>query len=151
MKLLTPVVLFVISTAAFSAVTDSGHCRSEEKVIFTCALKNQKKLSVCGDEKTKKIEYRFGRPKKIEMALPAMNFGSIMYSGGGGSYIRFKKDATEYLVYSSFVKGSEDSGVNIKKDGKLIAEISCHVQGEVDFPALEKSGLPRVEEPNPLF
>lgn len=119
-----------------------GHCAPEEEVFFTCVAKNKKEISVCGTGN--KAEYRFGRQGKAELSVPAASWNTVMYSGGGGAYIRFPNQDTQYIVFSKIVRGEGDSaGVLIFKNNRKIAQVLCTGEGLVKESSLEKSNLPK--------
>ena len=84
---------------------------------------------------------------QVELTLPKTNedhisYNSVMYSGGGGAYIRFKHGDTDYVVFSKIVKGEgESSGVLIQKKGKKSSQVRCKNGGDVDLAALKKLPL----------
>jgi hypothetical protein len=145
--LLSPFFLF--RTEAVEIKT-TGLCESTESIIFSCSTKNGKLLSVCSKlnaPKVSKVQYRFGKVNQVELTLPRTNsdsisYNSVMYSGGGGAYVRFKHGDTDYVVFSKIVKGEgESSGVLIQKKGKKSAQVRCEVEGDVDLALLQKLQL----------
>ncbi|MFD1261426.1 hypothetical protein [Entomomonas asaccharolytica] len=60
--------LLIISNAY---ATDSI-CDTDEDVLFSCTMQNGKQLSICGVKKENQllINYKYGKPKKIELIFP---------------------------------------------------------------------------------
>lgn len=153
-------LFFVLRTEAAEKKT-AGLCESTESIIFSCSTKNGKLLSVCSElnaPKVSKVEYRFGKVNQIELILPKSNedhisYNSVMYSGGGGAYIRFKHGDADYIVFSKIVKSEgESSGVLIQKKGKKTAQVRCKIEGDVDLALLEKLQLKKESnEVDPLI
>lgn len=53
-------------------------CSPGEEVIFTCPMQQSGKLlSVCASPKFSWLQYRFGRPGKVELAYPKSKSGSV--------------------------------------------------------------------------
>jgi hypothetical protein len=152
MKLFAVATVFLLSSffslrADVVAEKTAGLCKSTESILFSCSTKNGKLLSVCSklnDTNVSKVEYRFGKVNQVELTLPNNNvdhisYNSVMYSGGGGAYVRFKHGDTDYIVFSKIIKGEgESSGVLIRKKGKKSAQVRCKLEGEVDLATLQK-------------
>ncbi len=49
----------------------------------------------------------------------------MMYSGGGGAYLKFTNDQYTYAVFTGIGKGWQKEGVVVKKAGKKIAHLQC--------------------------
>jgi hypothetical protein len=87
--------------------------------------------------------------------------GSMMFSGGGGTYLQFKKGGYTYTVFSAVGKWGKScftpheeaqtclrsiEGVAVQRDGKEVANISCregadYVPGEFGPEFWDKIGL----------
>lgn len=103
-------------------------CGAGKKVISVCASKD-----IAPDHGY--LQYRYGTPGKIEMTVPAdksapaaktVIAGSLMFSGGGGDYLRFKAGDYEYIVYTAIGRGwGEKDGVAIEHNGKRRGHVSC--------------------------
>jgi hypothetical protein len=111
-------------------------CQTKENVIFSCST-GKKLISVCSSKNLSPtagyVQYRFGTKEKPELTFPEpqthpISFstgGTLMYSGGGGAYMRFNKGTYSYVVYSGIGKGWDKQGVVIEKNGKLLSNIIC--------------------------
>lgn len=121
-------------------------CKQQEQVIFSCSL-GKKTVSVCASNDLSAnsgyLQYRFGQPGRIELNLPALpqsvpvnqfvQARSLMFSGGGGGYLRFINGSYHYIVYSAIGKGwGPKDGVAVEKNGRLIVYHECR-----DIPVSE--------------
>jgi hypothetical protein len=157
------VVLFLLVATETAFGTDDKTlptlCDSKPTIVFNCATKSGKWISVCTSlTDKKKIEYRFGKPGHTELILPKtkddrVSYNSVAYSGGGGAYIRFSTLNTDYIVYSRIIKGSgDDSGVLVKSGSVRQRWIKCSKNSDLDLPALEKLKLKReASDQDPLI
>jgi hypothetical protein len=126
----------LISSSAYASPT---LCLNDEQDIFSCRAATKKIISVCASKDLAPnrgyLQYRFGMPGKIEVAVPADRSvspensalaGTLMFSGGGGDYLRFKAGDYDYVVYTAIGKGwGEKDGVAIEKNGKPLSHVSC--------------------------
>jgi hypothetical protein len=144
----------LISSTAFAAPT---LCLSAEENVFSCHTATKKMISVCASKDMAAdhgyLQYRFGSPGKVEVVVPADRSvlpansalsGTLMFSGGGGGYLRFKAGDYDYVVYTAVGKGwGEKDGVATEKNGKRLSHVSCKDEPEsklgADFSA--KAGL----------
>jgi len=124
-----------LSTAAHAAST---LCLTNEDTIFSCSA-GKKVISVCASKGLTAehgyLQYRFGSPAKVELTIPADRLvppassaasRTLVFSGGGGAYLRFKTGAYDYVVYTAIGRGwGVKDGVAIEKDGKPLTHISC--------------------------
>ncbi len=126
----------------------------KEKIIFSCGT-GKKLVSVCSSENlspdTGYVQYRFGTREKVELSFPEsqahpgqfFTAGTLMYSGGGGTYMRFNKGTYSYVVYSGTGKGWDRQGVVVEKAGKLLSNITCKdaSSAEMNSWIFEKIGI----------
>lgn len=87
------------------------------------------------DKENQYIQYRYGKPKRIEMEFPkertAESWSKFQYNSGfrsGGKEnfgleidnLRFTNDDFEYLIYRTYFASTEyySTGIIVKKDGK---------------------------------
>jgi len=131
-------LITVFCTLVTSASAATTLCLSDESSLFSCRA-GTKVISVCGSKDLAPdrghLQYRFGSPNNVELTIPPDHLvppassalaGTLMFSGGGGDYLRFKAEGYEYVVYTAIGKGwGEKDGVAIIKDGKRLAHISC--------------------------
>ncbi|BBL72558.1 hypothetical protein MoryE10_31640 [Methylogaea oryzae] len=133
MKMLLPIFL-LLPALAFGA---GSLCESGEQILFSCGVgKGGKQVSLCGSRRLEKnlgyLQYRFGRPGKIELAFPAAREGSLEQFRYA-HYFRFQVDRTavsfanggfRYSLFSSY-DGEEKPAV--QEEGVTVAQ-----QGEPD-------------------
>lgn len=136
----------------------ASHCTAEEKTVFSCNV-GEKIVSVCASKDLSptagSIQYRFGSEGHPEIRLPdpaahpatAAKGGTLMYSGGGGAFLRFSKGEYNYVVYTGSGKGWKKDGVVVDKGGKLIANFRCKGApvSELGPEFFQGSGMPEDE------
>jgi hypothetical protein len=148
-------IIIMLLIAGFMGLSEASEpntktlCQETEAVIFSCPTKSGKHISVCSGAKVP-VKYLFGNAVKVELVLPVnkdvkIGYNSIMYSGGGGGYVRFKTGPMEYIVYSRTGRGFDEAGVIVQKSGKKIATVTCKIPSEVDLSTLEKLKLEKEE------
>jgi hypothetical protein len=130
-----------IALAAFILTSNSlaaaqTQCAPAEHIIFSCSI-GAKIVSVCAADKlttnTGALSYRFGPPGKPEITWPpastwrdATRSGTWMFSGGGGAWLAFHREAFRYIVYTAIGKGwGSKAGLAVEQNGKLLANMSC--------------------------
>lgn len=131
--------LFALSQPHAMAADASvaSHCTAGQRTLFACST-GRKLLSVCASADLAKdsgfVQYRFGAPGRTAFVLPvagadwraATRSGSLMFSGGGGSYIAFANPPYRYVVYSAIGSGwGSKAGVVVEKRGRRIANLPC--------------------------
>lgn len=129
----------LIYLASSSAIAADSHCSEQEQTVFACSL-GEKIVSVCASKDISQaggyLQYRFGKPKAPELMFPSttkpfshrsdIQARTLMFSGGGGAYLRFINGKYNYIVYTAIGKGwGTKDGVSVEKDGKLIANLKC--------------------------
>lgn len=103
-------------------------CRPDEEVFFSCKVEQSEKIaSVCGvvaDQAATTLQYRFGTPRRVELAFPQAEKDSVSrfqleransnYGNGGGQYYHdlFFRSGTFY--YSVL------SGRHSREDGEYV-------------------------------
>lgn len=141
------VLLLPVIQANAESVTLSGLCSPAEVTYFSCPVKKEKWISVCGAKENTALQYRFGTTKTTEWTLPrspsdSISYNYLMYSGGGGAYIRFSSPGTDYIVFSKTVRGTgESSGVLILSKNKKPVQVKCVKNADLKAPVLEKLKL----------
>jgi hypothetical protein len=142
------------------ALKVASHCAPGERVVYSCPTTNSKLISLCSSSTLTSsegyLQYRFGPAGKPELIYPAtrehpskhFQLGGIMYSGGGGAYLKFVNGEYTYKVFSYINSSGEAAGVVVSKSGKRIAELYCKDDSRraiIDL-GLSQSGIP--EDPN---
>jgi hypothetical protein len=140
-------VVALIPYLSSAAAAADSLCSAQEIVVYSCSA-GAKIISVCASKDVSSasgyVQYRFGRKRALELVLPktrghsASNpkSGTLMFSGGGGAYLRFSNGQVSYVVYSAVGKGWGDASV--KCVGTVTSEMGP------DFFA--KAGLPQDDE-----
>lgn len=152
--LLLPVGLAACLFANPAWAADS-HCSSQETTVFNCSA-GKKIISVCASKDLDKsagyLQYRFGPKAAPEVQVPqakihpgaSIKSGTLMFSGGGGAYIRFSNGGYDYVVYTAIGRGwGVKEGVAVEKGGKLAANVPCKTAAASNLGAewFEKAGL----------
>lgn len=108
------------------------HCTPNEEVIFSCST-GKKIVSVCGNKH--KLVYRFGKVDFPELVFESLNptGDTLMYSGGGGAYLRLSNGEYRYVVYSGIGKGWEKDGLTLEKNGKLLKDFQCKSKIQIEL------------------
>lgn len=136
----------------------ASHCAAQEKTVFSCSV-GAKTVSVCASKEVSptagSIQYRFGPEGHPEISLPdpaappasAAKGGTLMYSGGGGAFLRFSKGEYNYVVYTGSGKGWKKDGVAVDKVGKLVANFRCKGApvSELGQDFFQGAGIPQDE------
>lgn len=154
---------------AATASQQTTHCTDKETVVFACPT-GAKQVSVCAPRNASRtkgyLQYRFGKPDArdaLELALPegeltaakAATGETVPFAGGGGSWLRFRKGAYGYVVYTGIGKWGprgetqEKSGLVVERSGKQVAHLTCTgvTQSELGPDWFEKFGVqPKPDE-----
>jgi hypothetical protein len=131
------VVITILCALSAEAATPTL-CLTNEVTVFSCAA-GKKVISVCASKDAAAdrgyLQYRFGPPKTVELSVPADKSvppaksavaGNLVFSGGGGAYLRFKTGDYEYIVYTAIGRGwGTKDGVAIEQNGKRRGHVSC--------------------------
>lgn len=157
-----------IATLAIALLFLAGHsaaaatqCTGTETTVFTCAV-GAKVVSVCASRdltaRTGTLVYRFGPPGKPEIDWPpadawrrSVGSGTWAFSGGGGAWLAFRREAYRYVVYTAIGQGwGSRAGVAVEKDGKLLADIACRDKpsSELGPSFFTRAGIP--DDPSPF-
>jgi hypothetical protein len=145
-----------------------SHCASDETVVFSCAVKGQKIVSVCAtkdlSDKSGSMIYRFGRKSRPELILPkrsdnwrdTVRAGNVMYAGGGGTYLGFSSGEYTYVVYGATGRGwGSKNGLMVMKGEEEFRVHRCTKEPyfKLTHDLFKKAGLPiednKIELPTP--
>jgi len=128
-----------------AASWQSSFCTASENVVFSCKT-GSKLVSVCVSKDASRsrgaLHYRYGKPasrEPLEIILPgtpstpriAATGQNVTFSGGGGSWLRFKSGIYSYVIYSGIGRWGrngetiEKQGVAIERSGKLASTLPC--------------------------
>jgi hypothetical protein len=152
-----------VTEAKETPASQASFCTPLETVVFACRT-GSKLVSVCAsnDASATKgyLQYRFGKldsREPMEMTLPegeiapsrAASGENVPFSGGGGSWLRFRKTDTSYVVYSGIGKWGpkgetmEKQGVVVERGGQTITNLACTgaLTSELGPDWFEKTGV----------
>jgi hypothetical protein len=135
-------------------------CKIDELVVFSCPT-GKHIASICASKNTSlghdAMQYRYGRIDKVELSYPdagtkpadAFTSGTMMFSGGGGTWLRFDNGPFRYRIFKAVGKWGRNgaladaAGVVVEKDGKGFANFPCRAEarGEIGPDLLYKLGI----------
>lgn len=123
---------------SFGADAAESHCRPDEATLFSCRTASGKIISVCAPRELSAtagyLQYRYGAKGAPELIYPPtrdalrdiLESGTLMYAGGGGAYLRFKRDDYGYVVYTALGRGwGSRAGVAVEKGRRLVGDVRC--------------------------
>lgn len=101
-----------------STSTASSLCQAAEQPLFQCRI-GRRQVALCaggGAEGERYVQYRYGRPGRVELAFPergraGLSWARIGYSGGGEMQVNFTNEGRRHVLYSRMVRTRFD-GVN---------------------------------------
>jgi hypothetical protein len=152
---------FVIAAllAATSPTYAASQCGASERVIFSCET-GAKVVSVCASGELSagvgSLSYRFGPPGHPEITYPTgpwravTRSGEWTFSGGGGAYLAFRREAFRYIVYTAIGRGwGEKAGIAVEQNGKLLTNQPCRGKpvSELGPDFFSDSGIPNDDTP----
>ena len=140
-------IFFVRPHYVFAASGVESLCFSDEEVVFSCRSTSGETISLCASSiltgSDGYLQYRFGVvgdipefifPKELNHPREFFLSGTVPYSGGGASYLKFNRGDYTYSVFTGIGKGWEKEGLVVKKMGKDYSTIPC------DGPFVSKLG-----------
>jgi hypothetical protein len=152
------------------SAAESTLCTVNEVALFTCNT-NNRIISLCGSKETSGpnsyIQYRFGKPNKVELVYPEQKkpitpkifeTGYNTYSHGSQeSAVSFSIGSYTYTIHSDLILDGSDemnnaepseygphAGVLIERKGNTIRDISC---SRDDLTGDEAQFVPRKMSP----
>ena len=135
-------------------------CPATQRTLFACVT-GGKLVAVCGSATltatSGSVQYRFGRPDKVELSYPASGAewrpvtrgGSLLLSGGGGAFVSFARVPYRYIVYTASGSGwGQKAGVVVEKNGQRLANLACHgtVTSELGPDLFSSAGIELADE-----
>ena len=114
-------------------------CLDKKSVVFACKTTDNRLVAVCGTTDNPRMTFHTMTAGKKDtlLSLPrnatdskSVSVGSMMYAGGGGSYIRFKDGDKDYVIYSGIGKGWEQAGLSILKGEEHLDDPLCLPSGD---------------------
>lgn len=144
MKTLLAILTALLPTLAFAGSVNSL-CLANEKLVFSCATNAGKHISVC--TKGKVVQYRFGRPEKLELEYPKVEsfkpstFQYFHYfrPEENRTSLQFETNEAEYNVFSDSEGATKSAGVVVKTKATA-REISLQCKGNASANWFEIEG-----------
>lgn len=126
-------LLLLGGTPAAGAGAAASLCAPTETAYFACSTAGAKVISVCGDASSGKLQYRFGRPGRIELQYPeqpsegARLFRFAHYSRPQTDRIelRFDNATTQYALFEYFENRSHLAGVDVTLASGAERRVPC--------------------------
>ncbi|MFI5013397.1 MAG: hypothetical protein ACHQAY_13730 [Hyphomicrobiales bacterium] len=136
------VIMAAIGASSAVAARPITLCNADETVVYSCST-GSRFMSICASKDLTKsagyLQYRYGPGGKPELVYPdpprhpagLFTPGTLMFSGGGGAYLRFSKPPYVYTVFSAIgnwgaaKRKATAQGVAVEKDGAEVANIPC--------------------------
>lgn len=124
-------MLFLGLQNCYAQSEEKDLCAPFEEIYFSCPV-GHKVISVCASGNISPengyVQYRIGRPGRVEFQYPKMpdpprrNFAISDISGGNLNivHLKFKSGSYNYVLYQGNV-----SGVYVKENGKIVANLMC--------------------------
>ncbi len=154
MRLRSAVSLLLMLAASASAA-GGGLCIPSETRFFSCQTASKKWIGVCGAS-TGAVQYRFGRPGRIELAFPAhpadapdtMHLTAYSRFQVDRSELTFTKGGVDYAVFDYVENGERSAGVRVTPTAGKEVEIAC--AGRVTSALPKLRGVLRCDPDNAL-
>lgn len=142
---------------AAAVAPDGAFCAVDEETVFGCTAGSGRTVALCASaglsQEDGALQYREGAPGEAPElvwpdngAAPSRTFrsGTLMYSGGGGAYLRFDRDGQTWTVYTGVGSGWEQAGVLVEEAGETVRGLVCRDDADSGIgPALfERAGIP---------
>jgi hypothetical protein len=124
-------VFFLFAFASVSASAKSpGLCAANEKIVFSCELKNSKTVSICSSQDISGgyVEYRFGTKSNVELKYLAdgkqrkLHRAEVVYANNSEDTIWFR---ISQFLYSIFIPTSGAPGLEVSRNNDVIARFEC--------------------------
>ena len=129
---LMAVLALVLPTPQAAPESSAGLCIAPEKSFFSCQTSTRKWINLCG-AKSSAMQYRFGKPGKIEFQYPP-NAAEGLLSLRLSHYARFQVDrfevsfnnlGSDYAVFDYTEKRQHLAGVRVTTPDGKEREIAC--------------------------
>lgn len=147
--------LLLMLTAAGAAGSARGLCTASETSFFSCQSASKKWIGVCGSA-AGAVQYRFGRPGRLELAFPAdpAHAPDSLYLTDYARFqvdhseLTFTNDGVEYAVYNYTENGKRSAGVRVTPASGKEFDIACVGRVANQLPKLR--GVLRCDPDNAL-
>lgn len=127
----------VAASAPAESKQNGSLCQDNEIDVFSCVSENNVTYSLCSSNDVTPssgyLQLHFKSDKGAgfvpEQKIHPSQFvtaDTLIFSGGGGAYLRLKSgEKINYVVYSAIGKGFDKQGVAIEVDGKVSLDNVC--------------------------
>ncbi|WP_322059488.1 hypothetical protein [Paraburkholderia sp. J63] len=142
-------------------------CNEGESVVFSCEV-GKAYASVCASQDLSPtqgyIQYRHGQPGHLDMEYPSVSSsrmavfkaGSLIFSGGGGAWLRIVRNSFSYTIFTASGKWAKNggiadaAGVVVKKNNRDIASKSCSGRptSQLGSEFFRKAGIQESSDPD---
>ena len=100
-------------------------CAKDEVTYFSCPSSNGRSINLCG-KPAPTLQYRFGRPGRVEFAYPAQpqdSLNAFWYAHYARAQtdrteIRFDNAGVEYVLFDYIEDGRRQAGVRVTRESK---------------------------------
>lgn len=135
----------------------AGLCASDEIELASCQT-GAKVAALCASPdlgpQQGTAQYRYGVPGKLELVFPQpaahpQHFvlaGSVMFAGGGESFLKVSNGDYRYTFYDGEGKGWHQHGLLVMKGERRLANLRCKAPGGDQYAALPDGVLPQATQ-----
>lgn len=116
----------------------------------SCQLENKKTVTLTQLDSAPL--YQYGSAPSVELRLETqagkakVYKGSVMFSGGGASYVRFANGPYSYVAYNGIGRGWEFTGLAVYKSERLIMRQRCTPAGQAAL-SIDHAEIAAPEDP----
>ena len=142
------------SVAAAPPQASGGLCAEREDIYFSCQTSLGRWIALCGTANDK-IQYRFGRAGRIELAFPGADGGRQVFryahyfrAGVDRMEVLFRNGGFDYAVFDYNERGSRTAGVRVAGDSGKEREFKC--RGGIRSRLAELEGVLPCDQDNAL-
>jgi hypothetical protein len=124
--------LALAAAPVFDAAGADGLCQAAETPYFSCQTAAKKWIGVCGAANGD-VQYRFGKPGKVELAYPAdpaqgkssLRLAHYMRYQADRVEVTFSNGGNDYAVFDYSEEGKRHAGVRLTTAAGKELEIAC--------------------------
>lgn len=155
-QLITLLFVGALSGTVAAAVPQApgGLCAEREDIYFSCQTSLGRWIALCGTANDK-IQYRFGRAGRIELAFPGADGGRHVFryahyfrAGVDRMEVLFRNGGFDYAVFDYSERGSRTAGVRVAGDSGKEREFTC--RGGIRSRLAELEGVLPCDQDNAL-
>ena len=126
-------------------------CDAGQTVVFSCATGAESAIALCGSPDHARLTYHESGPAAAPdwpaddtPAATAFRAGTLMFSGGGGAFLRFDRDGQAHTVYTGIGRGWEKAGLVVQDGERTVRELTCdgEVVSQIGPGLFEQAAIP---------